>query len=357
MTYILGIQKPDQGFSALISDLMVTKIDRVTGAVTKDTTVLKTGSLFPGCIYGLSGNATSGKNFILNIRQLTDKTKSIQANWELLQQHIKHAKYYVEQGDFSVLMSCRASGVPKLYLYKSNENCISEINEELVSIGNGKNLLDKIIELRIKMAEDIIVKQMNQNGIPLLYYPYFYCLWLSEISMGFEASQLENAGVGGLFHFCFQLPDKESRQQPAVYVLSVPDFKNLRIYNYIYRITFVESFLVYDNPLQEVSRIIIPPFEMKDIKSLSATELHSLGERINNEADSQQFYYFCGFGFPSPDYRASFLCHLSCKEERLVVDKQGNIHPDYRKLIERNIASLKGAPDPPLSMIKKAIKK
>lgn len=172
--------------------------------------------------------------------------------------------------------------------------------------------------------------------------------------MGFEASQLEDVGVGGLFHFCFQLPDKEGRQQPAVYVLSVPDFKNRRMYNHIYRITFVESFLVYDNPLKKVSRLIIPPFEMEDIKSLSGSELQSLGERINSEADSQQFYYFCGFGFPSPDYRASFLCHLSCTGEDLVVDRQGNIHPDYRKRMERNIESLKGAPAPPLSMIKKA---
>jgi len=356
MTYILGIQKPEQGFSTLISDLMVTRKDFTTGTISKDNTVLKTGLLFPGCIYGLAGNATAGKDFVLNIRRLTDKSKSIEENWDLLQQYMSLAECGDISESFSLLMSCRASGIPKLYLYGSEEQSLSEVSDEVVSIGSGKALLDEVIELRRETTESIIISIMKKNGIPLLYYPYFYCLWLSEISMGFETSKLEEAGVGGLFHFCFQLAEKEGRQQPAVFVLSQPDFNKRCIYNHIYRITFVDSFLVYDNPHEVPSRLIIPPFEMEDIKFVSKSKLRSLGEKINRAADSQQFYYFCGFGFPSPHYRASFFCHLSCTDEGLVVDKKGNIHPDYRKRIERNIESIQGAPEPPLSIIKRASK-
>ena len=173
--------------------------------------------------------------------------------------------------------------------------------------------------------------------------------------MGFEVTKLEKTGVGGLFHFCFQTNKREGRQQPSVFIFSVPDIKKKAIYNYMYRVTFVERYLVVDNPLVDPSRYIIMPFEMTNTDSIAPEELKVLGETINKEADLQQFYYFCGFGFPSPELRGSFLCHLSCKEESLVVDRQGNIHPDYRKRIERNIESLKGAPAPPLSMIKKAI--
>jgi len=289
-----------------------------------------------------------GKDFISNIRGLTDKSKGIGESWDLLQQYLSLAGYDDNSEGFSLLISCRASGIPKLYLYESKKRSLSEVNEELISIGSGKALLDEVIELRREMAENTILSIMKKNDIPLLYYPYFYCLWFTETSMGFEASKLEEAGVGGLFHFCFQLPEKEGRQQPAVFVLSQPDFKKRCIYNHIYRITFVDSFLVYDNPHQDPSRLIIPPFEMEDIKFMSNSDLRSLGERINRAADSQQFYYFCGFGFPSPDFRASFLCHLSCTAEGLVVDRKGNIHPDYRKRIERNIESIQASPEAPL---------
>ena len=174
--------------------------------------------------------------------------------------------------------------------------------------------------------------------------------------MGFEASKLDEIGVGGLFHFCFQTAKKEGRQQPSVFVLSLPDIKNRTIYNHIFRVTFVDMCLVVDNPLVEPSRYIIMPFEMSNSDNISQKELHDLGERINQEADSQQFYYFCGFGLPAPELRGSFITHLSCDPKKLVVDKKGNIHPDFRHKIERNIASVQGIMEPPLSIIERQTK-
>ena len=84
------------------------------------------------------------------------------------------------------------------------------------------------------------------------------------------------------------------------------------------------------------------------LRGLSAEFDEARIRRAIHRPFSQQFYYFCGFGFPSPHYRASFFCHLSCTDGGLVVDKKGNIHPDYRKRIERNIESIQGAPEPPL---------
>ena len=81
----------------------------------------------------------------------------------------------------------------------------------------------------------------RESGV---YNRNFYCLWLSELTMGFEVTKLEKIGVGGLFHFCFQTNKKEGRQQPSVFIFSVPDIKKKAIYNYMYRVTFVERYLV-----------------------------------------------------------------------------------------------------------------
>jgi hypothetical protein len=356
MTYIVGIQKPAENFSALICDLMVTFEDHNGNVIDRNNASLKTGLLFKGCIYGVAGNAGLAKKFITGFRDIVDKSKTMDANWQLFQDYSKYNFSDLSGNHFKVLLSCRVSGQPQLFLYDSSQKAVSKIEDEIFTIGSGKEILDDIIEVRRGMAEKVIVEAMSRDSIPLLYYPYFYCLWLSELTMGFETSQLEKIGVGGLFHFCFQTDIKEGRQQSSVFVLSVPDTKNKKIYNHVYRITFVDKFLVVDNPLVKPSRFIIMPFEMTDSDFLSMGQLKGLGEKINKEADLQQFYYFCGFGFPSPKFRGSFTCHLSSDKNKLVVDKGGNIHPDFRKKIERNIVSVQGASESLLSIIKETMK-
>lgn len=332
---------------------MVSFKDQDGTVIDRNNSSLKTGLLFDGCLFGVAGNASLAKKFITGFKELVDKSKSIEYNWNLLRQYSK-AEFVDQSGEsFEVLLSCRVSGTPQLFLYDSIEKKLSKIDDEVYSIGSGKNVLDEIIGLRRKIADKHIIKTLSTNNIPILYYPYFYCLWLTELTMGFEASKLQEIGVGGLFHFCFQTNNKEARQQPSVFVMSLPDVKNKAIYNHIYRITFVDICLVVDNPLCKPSRYIIMPFEMSLTDTLSSDELHHFGENINREADLQQFYYFCGFGFPTPELRGSFTCHLSSDRNKLVVDDKGNIHPHFKKIIERNITSIQGINEPPLSIIKR----
>jgi len=356
MTYILGIQKTDNNFAAILCDLMVTFKDHEGNVIERNNTSLKSGLLFEGCIYGAAGNANLAKSFIKGFKELTDSSRSIEYNWELFQNYSK-ADFADNSGEaFKVLLSCRVSGVPQLFLYNSTERNITKIDDGICSIGSGKEILDKHVELRKDITDKAILEILSKNKIPILYYPYFYCLWLSELTMGLEASKLNDIGVGGLFHFCFQTNEKECRQQPSVYVLSVPDKKNKTIYNHIYRVTFVEMSLVVDNPLFKPSRSIIMPFEMSKTDNISKDELQAFGEKVNQEADAQPFYYFCGFGFPTPELRGSFTAHLSCDRTTFVVDKKGTIHPDYRSRIERNIDSVQNVPGPPLSIIERTLK-
>ena len=78
MTYILGIQKKDNNFSALLCDLMVSFKDHDGNVIDRNNSSLKTGLLFEGCIYGVAGNANLAKKFITGFKELVDKSKSIE---------------------------------------------------------------------------------------------------------------------------------------------------------------------------------------------------------------------------------------------------------------------------------------
>jgi hypothetical protein len=67
MTYILGIQKKDYNFSALLCDLMVSFSDQDGTVIDRDNSSLKSGLLFEGCIFGVAGNASLAKRFILGL--------------------------------------------------------------------------------------------------------------------------------------------------------------------------------------------------------------------------------------------------------------------------------------------------
>lgn len=342
MTYIVALQKSEHNFSAIISDLMVSQKDIKTNKVIKsDNTVLKTGLLFKGCIFGLAGDANAGIDFIKQFKEIVNPSEPIEKNWKLFQEYIKTCSIVNSGEVFKIIISCRVKGRPNLFLFNSNSRSLSKITNEIFTLGSGKEILDKILNNRRKIVEKIILEQMEKAEIPILYFPYFYCLWLSELTMGFEYSLLEKKGVGGLFHFCYQTKNGEGRQKPAVFVFSVPDKKNRTIYNYIYRVMLTHGFLVIDNPLATPQRLIITSSaERRDIDSLNEEALKTLGNMINQKADEERFYYFCGFGLPNPDTRGSFVCHISGPKGDLVVDKFGNIREDYKKIIERNINSV-----------------
>lgn len=338
MTYILGIKK--DGFSTIISDLMVSfKNPSKNEIIKRENTSLKSGILFKGCIFGLAGNATLGLDFINKFKEIADPLNSSEQNWQLFQKYIKAFSSDYNREGFEMILSYRTKECPILFLFNSKNNSLSIINRDICTIGSGKIILDDIIENRRNIAENAILKHMHKEKIPIIYFPYFYCLCLSELTMGFEYSFLEKIGVGGLFHFCYQTNKFETRQKPAVYIL-IETIKNIKtICNYIYRVAFIDGFLVVDNPLAKPQRqIITSSFERPDIDSLDKNGIKKIGDFINKKTDEEKYYYFCGFGFKNPDKRGSFVCHISGPKGKLVVDKLGNIGKNYKKAIEEILA-------------------
>jgi hypothetical protein len=322
---------------------MITKSNHETGQFERFNTALKTGLLFNGCIFGMSGDARAGTKFIteFNNKKQNIQSDSVKSKWKLFKEYVKRYKMEGNIDGFELILSCRHKGYPQLYIYNSKKKSISEIDEDWVSIGSGKELLDDMVAEKRKKNEEVILNIISKINLPIDCFPYFYCLFLSELTMGFEVSLLEKMGVGGLFHFYYQTSKGEWRQKPSVFVLMDIDKLNKTVYHYIYRALFIDGFLIVDNPLEEPQRkILTSSFERKDVDFMRPDEQRLLGDTINMKADKNQFYFFCGFGFSKPEFRNKRLFHISKDGRNLVVNEKGVIAEDFKKQLNIILKSI-----------------
>lgn len=334
MTYVVGIQQ--LGVNAVICDTRVTwwrSGKRVEGA----NISLKSGVLFPGCLYAVTGDLEQAGKFIKEYKQRIEGTyNTLQGLWS---DFIEFAQNYspVSQGKncFHLLLSSRCNGKPEFFIFDSESSSLTN-SEKLVTLGSGKDLLDKRVFKWFGSREKAINDMIVHNGLPPFTFPYFYCLWLNEMAQGEELSKLEQHHVGGIFHFLWQDSSGEYAQHPAVYVLAAADNSIKTVYLWVYRVAYVEDCLVTDNPVTEARE-----FFFSSISRPSRTIDHYMNNWANvmketeAKADSLPFYYFCGFGFPQLIHRGPFSCHVTTTGD-YVINKDGWLAPSYKVFIVKH---------------------
>lgn len=330
MTYILGINQ--LGINAIICDTRVTtwrSEKRVSGA----NIALKSGLLFPGCIYGITGDIDSARSFIIECKEILTGKGTLLSFWDKFIGFIEIFRNRHKTGKFTLLLSSRNHGHPKFYTLDFPSGELAEVGR-FVTLGSGKQILDVHVDNLYNKRSTIIDKVILENNIPEFTFPYFYCLWLNEISLGMDASTLEEYDTGGVFHFLWQDSKGEHSQHPAVYVLNDADIKNKIIYEYIFRVAFSEGALIYENPIQNEMEILI---ESAARPILGVSLKHR--EAITREAKKLPYYYFCGIGFANPSYRGEFGFHVTTKRD-YIVKRDGWMDDRHRRLIaskfERN---------------------
>jgi len=334
MTYIIGINKREHNFVTIISDIMVTR-EYPNGTIIRENTALKTGLLFDGCLYGLSGDARAGHDFLLGFKQKVNKTFSIKENVGEFIKYIKSANWSKGEG-FKILFTIR-NPVPELYLFDSDNPDLKLCNDPVVTIGSGKQYFDKMVLSMNEYVDSMIMRILKNKNIPIVYYPCFMCLWLSEQTLGFEKAFLEKIGVGGVFHFCYQTIDKEHRHLPIIFSLISLDKTTGKVDYKTYRVSFINGFLVIDYLTDNKRIAFTSPVERKDLNDCGIDKDSELLKEIYRRSDSLPLYYFCGFATYDPSHRGYYRAHLSCNNNK-VIDKGGNIAPEYLEEIAKNIA-------------------
>lgn len=331
MTYIVGIN--NYGASSIICD---TQITYGQSGLHASYDALKSGKLFPGCIYGAAGDFDEFRKFIISMRNAQPIENTLSGFWDNFCNFVSKYKF-LRSKSFQLLLATRHSGDSELYLLDSTKGSILNAGN-LKTIGSGKNILDNELKEIYEHRNPNIEKYMSDEGVPIHSYPYLYCLWLMERVQGMEVSILNRNGVGGYFHFTGQTSTFEARQSPAVYVISesYPSRKEIR--HWIFRIAFLENALVVDCPIEQTRLIVVDVCAWPQFNKLNIIQREQYFENIIQKAGSEQYYYFCGFGFLNPKKRKSVGFHFTTQDDYIINRKGEILDQNIKRLIEENFS-------------------
>lgn len=341
MTYVAGILSNKT--CVLICDSRVS-----FDATTLDNNyALKSGHLFPGCIYAGTCNDTNVmRDFIRRLKTLLTGRRTPTEFWGIFVRYFETYGGLKPDQHFQLLISSRHTGEPRLYIADSLLSSVVEQQTDVVSLGSGKQYLDPVLHKTLLDRHRSILDQIKRDKAPEWFWGYWYCLALTECAQGDLAYELNKIGVGGIFHFGYQNCAEEKRQHPAVYdIVSIFPTKH-QINHYIYRATFEQMALVVENPAENVHAVCIDGAVWPKIDELNQVDRGALMEAIFQGANAQPFYYFFGLGFSDDRHRGKWLSHLNLGNNQFVVTRGKIDHPFITQYVESVVSAM---PDSPLS--------
>jgi hypothetical protein len=199
-----------------------------------------------------------------------------------------------------------------------------------VTLGSGKNLLDGFVRATFNARSQLLADEVRRIHAAVL--PAHWCLQMMERAQGHEMAVLNNAGVGGYFHFSYQTRDEEGRQPPALYVLCDPVPERQMIATWAFRIAFCEAALVVECPVRQERTIILDPAAWPRALELSANEIEEMKLRIQTQTVLDPYYNICGFGTVNPAYRRHNPM-VATNEGRYMIDRSGKQAPEFMVMV------------------------
>ncbi len=349
MTYILGLKQP--GINAIIADCRETRLSDGEG----QNDVLKIGQLFPGCIFGRAGSVQCSKELVFafqhTIKGVTDTPEGF---WGRFEGFLNSYDFRRGRHDhFKLLLSTRLFHVPSFFVLDSDEGLSarqSEAENCWISGGSGMDALDDYVRDALiprlgPLIQRLVIDEKRELEEARRFTPYFFCLWLSELSLTHEKTWLENKyGVGGPFYFLYQIHDGEYSQQPAVYIFSVQDPINKSIFSWVHRVASVSGGLYVETkvPPQQNQKYPVGTTEDVFLDFESGFDdprdnRQIIENEVRQEIGSQNYFYFCGLGFSPPSDRHGYGCFISeTGNKDKIYDKDGALGAEIRKLIQSN---------------------
>src|SRR5688572_22503065 len=171
MTYIVGARRGD--VAAIYADTQLTSTENGIPPVYGG---IKCGVMFPGCIYGVSGDWHAALGFIYDVQRAVEYLDNPAERWTVFEQVCTHR--IDTHSSYQLLLSSRHLGRPRFYLFQSERNRLVEGHRDLYTLGSGTNLYNATVENFFENA------YRNFNiGYPTVTdfeYPYFLGAVLHE---------------------------------------------------------------------------------------------------------------------------------------------------------------------------------
>lgn len=334
MTYIVGLKY--QGHAAILCDSRVS----FSGAREPENTWLKSGLLFPGCIYAYAGDVDSAHKFIIAAKRVLTGYGTLESFWDRFILFVREYPFSeVKEDGFDLLLSSRNQGPPTLYVLDSTTRTVRQ-EGDIVTLGSGRELLDYGVRNTYAHLEHILPIEIRALHPAIV--PANLCLQLMERAQGYEASALNEAGVGGYFHFSYQSKEDESRQPPTLYVLCDPGPERNLIATWAFRIAYCEAALVVECPVRQQRDFILDPAAWPRALEMTDHELEALHQDLNEKTMAQPFYNIAGFGVSNPAFRRRNPMVVP-KAGDYLIDRTGRTSEKFNKMVHATVADDAGA--------------
>jgi hypothetical protein len=240
MTYVIGVQQC--GLVSFVADSVTT--NHVSGDPHFQN--MKTGILFPGCLYGFCGNAERAWRCIATLRAVGQSREDPGTNWDRLVQAAERYRFVINDDSqhFTILLSSRHDGSPKMYELSSETEQLRPIEETVYTMGSGSTVPElerhvrKYIQQRLspnRIRGAVEAGERMGRPLPADHWAYEIPFRLMQIQFGNQTA-FRLARVGGFFHLLLQSSEAEWRQEPTFYVLAtlnpvnrIPIYRTRRI--------------------------------------------------------------------------------------------------------------------------------
>lgn len=237
VTFVVGIKR--FGTAAIIADSLLTSLDKAP-----NPGAIKSGVLFPGCIFGICGAWEKARGCIRAIQaQCAQGTPS--ERFEELDRLIVRYQFPIDNRyPFEILLSSRHTGTPEFYLIDSENRSLQHVPRSFITLGEGKKLLDNMLTVYSQTSGSVehlqrIRRQATEAGHPILDedFAHLYAFQLYQSMVG-AGGELARVRTGGYVHFVFQDSLGERRQRPRVYMVGQCDENGVLTDIYAQRLAF-----------------------------------------------------------------------------------------------------------------------
>lgn len=288
MTYLVGLKRGGQ--TCIIADTAWT-VRTPSGPDEVFEGALKTGQIFPGCVYGLAGDAVAGLRFVETCRRGLPADADMKELWAAFQ---RFTAVYEDPGGwhFEAIVCERSTGRSRLFSFAPRLGLVE--HDDYVTFGAGKRSLDAPLLAFLSDTADELIRRVSDFS-PGLVVGAACSLFLTQRSLGDEVTSLKDIGVGGIFHCVFQTNDLDGRQPPSVFLLTrlCP---GLGISYMIARVAFVRRAMVVhyvsDGQVKVLCSLDEP--SMPELPNMSKDEIDAYLAEVRREALEPPMYQFIG---------------------------------------------------------------
>lgn len=247
MTYVIGISH--RGNNSILADQ---RISYVPDGSKGENISVKIGQLFPGCIFGATGNVLAFDDFLISAKNHCGSTLDRKANWMQFQEFVNWYRPPTGKNEhFQILLSHSDGDKPQWFVYDTIKG-LNTVDANILTLGSGKESLDTYID----QYYDIFVTQMDELLNEKAYFafrhelpPYLFAYYFTQLSTMTYKLEVERIGVGGVFTFIGQTSTTEFFQKPSLYLFGLYDKNRKHISIWSHHLWFDDNWLIVESTI------------------------------------------------------------------------------------------------------------